>query len=135
MYGAWARAGCLAGCALQTGITSAPKAGEEAHYSSTRPISVLSAMCKLYSAARLRKTPCPRQEQVIQHLPAEAGVADLPIADRRLERGCRELVIPLACSIEHAALEGTTQCGVLYDLAKAFDSLPAEVRTNTGGEG
>ena len=59
VYEAWERAGCLPGCALQADITLVPKAGEEAHYSSMRPISVLSAMYRLYSAARLRKTLFP----------------------------------------------------------------------------
>ena len=48
----------------------------------------------------------------MQHIAGEVGVGDLPIAGCRQECGCRVIVIPLACSIERAALEGKTQCGV-----------------------
>ena len=127
VYGAWEAAGRLPTCALSADVTMVPKKNEAIHYTSMRPISVCSALLRLYTTTRLQQDIFRWQENIIGRIASDCGLPDLANAGCRKERGCQDLVTPLAVAIERGNAELTQTRVISYDLAKAFDTLPFDV--------
>eukprot|EP00660_Eupelagonema_oceanica_P019619 gene19618-biopygen24621 len=96
-------------------ITLIPK-GRGGEPTQMRPISVMSAVYRLWAAARLRDV-IQWQERWVA--PGQRGF--------RSGMGAEDVFWELALRVEVALLEGTDLYGVTYDYVKCFDRIPQKI--------
>eukprot|EP00660_Eupelagonema_oceanica_P019441 gene19441-biopygen20255 len=96
-------------------ITLIPK-GQGGEPEQMRPISVMSAIYRLWAAARLRDV---MQWQERWAAPGQRGY--------RAGMGADDVFYELALRCEVALLTGTDFVGVTYDYAKCFDRIPQQI--------
>jgi len=114
----------VAGCvptAWQPGdVTLVPKTEEVGDQGNLRPITVMALLYRLWTSLRLRVTLFDWEEAYLQRLGAN-------LKGCRREASAKELTWGLGIYAEKAMWEGKPVMAVLYDLIKAFNSLPREL--------
>ena len=103
-------------------VTLVPK-GEGGHPLAMRPISVASAVYRLWAATRLRDAM--RWQEGWAH-PGQHGF--------RPKHGTLDVYWEMALRVEDALLSGTELAGILLDYAKCFDRLPHGIMLRLASE-
>ena len=94
-----------------------------------RPISISSALWRLFSSIQMRKRLWPLMDNVL-------GALDLDkyVKGCREGKSARELTIPAAIQKEANDKNGASTWAILYDIKKAFDQLGMEREEHSQGQ-
>ena len=105
--------------AMAIGIITPLSKGEGLRPIDTRPITVMSAVYRLWASARV--------SQVLQW---QASWLGMDVCSFRAGMGCEDIWWTSALRIEHSLLTGAPLAGLNVDFAKAFDRLPVDILLN-----